>query len=316
MAGQGSIAAMKARAASLSAGAQQEVEKGILLMVAAMLLIPGIDAIAKSLSATVPAGQVAWSRFFFQVLYMAPLVLMSGRIAPGRNMGFHALRGLLLSMATLFFFWALKYLPLAEAISIFFVEPLILTLLAAAFLGETIGWRRLSAVAVGFLGALLVIRPSFEVFGWAAVLPLGAALCFAVYLVLTRHLAPREDAATMQFYAGIFGTIALSVALWAGGAADIAVLDPVWPTAWEWILMAGLGAIAASGHMLVVHAFRRAPPAVLAPFQYLEIISATALGLLIFGDFPDAVTWLGVAVIVSSGLYVFHRERRAARTAT
>ena len=306
---------MKARAASLSAGAQQEVEKGILLMVAAMLLIPGIDAIAKSLSATVPAGQVAWSRFFFQVLYMAPLVIVGGRLRPNGNLLLHALRGLLIAGATLFFFWGLKYLPMAEAISIFFVEPLILTLLAAAFLGETIGWRRLSAVAVGFLGALVIIRPSFELFGWAAVLPLCAALCFAVYLVLTRHLARQEDAATMQFYAGIFGCLTLSLALGAGGAAGIPVLDPVWPTPWEWILMAGLGAIAASAHMFVVHAFRRAPPAVLAPFQYLEIISATALGFVIFGDFPDAVTGLGVAIIVGSGLYVFHRERKAARSA-
>ncbi len=306
---------MKARAASLSAGAQQDVEKGILLMVVGMLLIPGIDAIAKSLSATVPAGQVAWSRFFFQTLYMAPLVLMGGQLWPRGHLGLHALRGLLIAGATLFFFWGLKYLPMAEAISIFFVEPLILTLLAAVFLGEAIGWRRLGAVAVGFLGALVIIRPSFELFGWATLLPLCAALCFAVYLVLTRHLARHENAATMQLYAGIFGCLTLSLALWVGGALEMPVLDPVWPTPWEWILMAGLGAIAAGAHMFVVHAFRRAPPAVLAPFQYLEIISATALGFLIFGDFPDAVTWLGVAIIVASGLYVFHRERKVARSA-
>lgn len=304
---------MKARAATVPAAAGREVETGILLMVVAMLLIPGIDAIAKTLSATVPAGQVAWSRFFFQVIYMAPFALLGGGLRLGRSLPLHALRGTLIALATLFFFWGLKYLPLAEAISIFFVEPLILTLLAAMFLGEPIGLRRMSAVAVGFVGALLIVRPSWEIFGWAAVLPLCAALCFAFYLVLTRRLARQESAAGLQLYAGLFGCLTLSLALWAGAEGGIEVIDPVWPTPWEWGLMAALGAIATTGHLFVVHAFRRAAPAILAPFQYLEIISATVLGLMVFGDFPDAATWLGVAIIVASGLYVFHRERRAAR---
>ncbi|MCG8357986.1 MAG: DMT family transporter [Kiloniellales bacterium] len=306
---------MTGQAASAQAGkgAGREVETGILFMVVGMLLVPGIDAIAKVLSASVPAGQVAWARFFFQTLYLAPFALMAGPIALNRWLWIHVLRGLLLALATLFFFWSVKYLPLADAISIFFVSPLILTLLAALFLGETIGWRRLSAVLVGFAGALLIVQPSYAVFGWASVLPLGAALTFATYLVLTRRLARVERATTMQFYAGAFGCLALSLALWAGAEADIPVIDPIWPTAWEWGLMAGLGVIGTGAHILVVHAFRRAPPSVLAPFQYLEIISATLLGLLIFGDFPSPTTWLGIAIIVASGLYVFYRERKTAR---
>jgi S-adenosylmethionine uptake transporter len=283
------------------------------LMLGAMLVLPGIDAIAKWLSGAISSGQVAWSRFFFQTLLMLPLFLRTrGRIVT-QALPLHALRGALIALATLMFFSALKYLPLADAISIFFVEPLILTLLSAVFLGESVGWRRLTAVVVGFAGALIVIRPSFGALGLPALLPLGTALTFAVYLILTRKLAQHEYPERMQFYAGLFGGLVMSVALAIGSVTDVAVLAFVWPDARQWLLLAGLGVIATAGHLLVVHAFRRAPAGLLAPFQYVEIIGATILGLVFFGDFPDAITWVGVAVIVGSGLYVFHREATLAR---
>lgn len=281
----------------------------MVLMIIGMLIIPGIDAIAKWLSASIPAGQVAWSRLLFQTLLMLPLFLRAPGMLFSSDIIIHAARGGLISIATLFFFAALKYLPMTDAIAIFFVEPLILTLLAAVFLGEKIGWRRLSAVVVGFTGALIVIRPNFQTFGWAAALPLGTAFSFAVYLILTRQLAQREHPVRMQFYSGVFGGIIMSIALGFGAATDIQVLSVVWPTAFEWVLLAGLGVIGTTAHLLVVYAFQRAPAGVLAPFQYIEIIGATILGLVIFGDFPDALTWCGVAIIVASGLYVFHRER-------
>ncbi len=285
----------------------------MVLMIIAMLILPGIDAIAKWLSPTIAAGQIAWSRFFFQTLLMLPLFLrVPGRVL-GPDLWLHAARGALIALATLLFFAALKFLPVADAIAIFFVEPLFLTLLAALFLGETLGWRRLSAVVMGLAGALLVIRPNFHAFGWAAALPLGTAGCFAVYLIITRQLAQREDPVRMQFYAGVFGALVMSAALGVGALTDAPVLVSVWPTAIEWALLAGLGLIATTGHLLVVHAFKRAPAGILAPFQYVEIIGATVLGLVIFGDFPDLLTWCGVAVIVASGIYVFHRERTLAR---
>ena len=283
------------------------------LMLLAMLILPGIDAIAKWLSSSISSGQVAWSRFFFQTLLMLPLFLRTRGPILTPALPLHALRGALIALATLLFFSALKYIPLADAISIFFVEPLILTLLGALFLGESVGWRRLTAVAVGFAGSLVVIRPSFSALGLPALLPLGTALSFAVYLILTRKLAQREYPERMQFYAGVFGGIVMSVALAAGELADISVLSFVWPDRWQWMLLAGLGVIATSGHLLVVHAFRRGPAGLLAPFQYVEIIGATILGLIFFGDFPDATTWVGVAIIVSSGMYVFHREATLAR---
>ncbi len=296
-----------------TAPAGTQTERAMVLMIIAMLILPGIDAIAKWLSPTIAAGQIAWSRFFFQTLLMLPLFLrVPGRVL-GPDLWLHAARGALIALATLLFFAALKFLPVADAIAIFFVEPLFLTLLAALFLGETLGWRRLSAVGVGLAGALLVIRPNFHAFGWAAALPLGTAGCFAVYLIITRQLAQREDPVRMQFYAGVFGALVMSAALGFGALADAPVLIAVWPSVTEWALLAGLGLIATTGHLLVVHAFKRAPAGILAPFQYVEIIGATVLGLVIFGDFPDLLTWCGVAVIVASGIYVFHRERTLAR---
>ena len=287
----------------------------MLIMAAAMLVLPGIDALAKLLSATIAPGQVAWSRFAVQSLLMLAGILAFRRRLTWDRIGVNAARGVTMSGATLCFFWGLKYLPLADAVAIFFVEPLILTLMSALFLGEKVGWRRLTAIAVGFGGALIVIRPSYEVFGWAAVLPLGAAMCFATYLLLTRYAAPGGDPVAMQFHSGVFGWLVMTAALGIGAVTDIAVLQAVWPTAREWLMLAGLGVIATAGHILVVIAFSRAPAGVLAPFQYLEILSATLLGLLIFGDFPDATRWLGVAIIIGSGLYVFHRERKLAAAA-
>lgn len=284
-------------------------QSAMLLMIGAMLMLPGIDAIAKWLSGSIASGQVAWSRMMFQTLLLAPAVLAGRRSIVGPGMGLHMLRGALISAATLCFFTALRYLPLADAISIFFVEPLVLTLLSAVFLGEPVGWRRLSAVGAGFAGALMIVRPGFAHFGWTALLPLATACIFATYLLLTRRLAQREEPVRMQFFAGLFGWAVMTGALAAGGAAGIHVLTPVWPSAVEWLLLAALGVIATAGHLLVVHAFKRAPATLLAPFQYIEIVSATLLGWILFADFPDLTTWCGIAIVVGAGLYVFHRER-------
>lgn len=285
----------------------------MLMMAAGVIMIPGIDAIAKHLSATLSPGQIAASRFLFQLVFLLPVILITGRKLLSGHPILNALRGALIALATLLFFWGLKYLPLADAISIFFVEPLVLTLIAALFLGERVGWRRLTAIGVGFIGALLVIRPSFQTIGLPAFLPLGAACSFAVYLALTRRVAAIDDVLTMQLWAGIFGLLTLGTALLFGDLARVPVLDATWPSTYEWSMLAALGAIATSGHLLIVGAFRRASPSILAPFQYLEILGATLLGVLIFGDFPGLATWTGIAIIVGSGLYVFHRERRLAR---
>ncbi len=295
-----------------AAGNRSQLQTGMIMVVIAMLILPGIDAIAKGLSDSLASGQIAWSRFLFQIIFLLPLALMSGGLRVGRAIWIHGARGVLIASATLMFFTSLTKLPLADAISIFFVEPFILTLLSAVFLREKVGWRRLLAVTVGFCGAMIIIRPSYEVFGLTALLPAGAACLFAVYIILTRLLVTSGGAIPMQFYAGVFGFLTMSIGLWFGSESGVAILTPVWPTTEEWLWLGGLGAIATSGHMLIVLAIRRIGAGLIAPFQYLEIISSVILGLVFFGDFPDQITWTGIALIVASGLYVFYRERKLA----
>ncbi|MDH3630251.1 MAG: DMT family transporter [Gammaproteobacteria bacterium] len=287
----------------------------MVMMIAAMLMLPGIDAIAKWLSGSVSSGQVTWSRFFFQIILMSPLLLKTRGPWFTPALALHAARGSLIAFATLFFFSGLAYLPLADAIAIFFIEPLLVTLLSALFFKEAIHWRRISAISFGFVGALIIIRPTFSEVGFAALYPVAAAFCFSFYIVLTRKLVRHEDPIRLQFFAGIFGCLVMSIALSYGTAQGVLILTAAWPTTDHWMLLGALGLIATVCHLLVVYAYRLASIGILAPFQYVEIIGATILGLVIFDEFPDTVTWLGVAIIVGSGMYVFHREAKLAATA-
>ena len=290
--------------------------RAMLMMIIAMLMLPGIDAIAKWLSGSVSSGQVTWSRFLFQIIFMFPLLLKTRGPWFTPALALHAARGSLIAFATLFFFSGLAYLPLADAIAIFFIEPLLVTLLSALFFGEAIHWRRISAISLGFVGALIIIRPTFVEVGYAALYPVGAAFCFSFYIVLTRKLVRHEDPIRLQFFAGVFGCLVMSIALGYGTSVDIAILAATWPSTNHWLLLGGLGLIATGCHLLVTYAYRLASIGILAPFQYVEIIGATVLGLVIFNEFPDAVTWVGVSIIVGSGMYVFHREARLAATTT
>jgi S-adenosylmethionine uptake transporter len=304
------------RAVTLSARSEELgrstrlLSQGMALMVLAMLMLPGIDAVAKLVSGSISAGQAAWARFFFQIVLLAPFVIWRGEFSWDRTIWAHAARGFLIALATLLFFTAIRVMPLADAIAIFFVQPFIVTLLAAAILGEAFGWRRMVAILFGFVGALLIIKPSYEAFGLTALLPVGTAVSFALYVILTRWLVQSSSPLSMQFLAGVFGLITMSAALAFGKAHGISVLTPAWPTIAQWQLLALLGIIATTGHVLVVMAYSRASVAVLAPFQYLEIVSATTLGFMLFNDLPDLLTWVGIGIIVSSGLFVFYRERQ------
>ncbi len=277
----------------------------------AMLLIPGIDAIAKWLAGTVSPAQIALARFVFQTLFMLPFVLHARDRLMTPYLHYHALRGTMIALATVFFFTGLIYLPIADAIAIFFIEPLLVTLLSMLFFREIVGWRRISAIVIGFTGALIVIRPSFVYVGWAVLYPVSAALCFAFYILLTRRLALAEHPIRLHFLAGIFGSLVLTLALAVGAFHTTVMFSFVIPTAHQFLLLVCLGLIATFAHLLIIFAYRQAPISILAPFQYIEIIGATILGVVIFDDFPQLGTWIGIALIVGSGIYVFHREAKS-----
>jgi drug/metabolite transporter (DMT)-like permease len=202
-------------------------------------------------------------------------------------------------------------MPLADVFAIYFVEPFMLVALMAVFLKEKVGWARWIAIVVGFGGAMIVIQPSFAIFGLKSLLPVACAFLFALYLFMNRAIGDADPPLTMQTISGLGGTLFMGVVLIAGDSAGIADFEiSLPPTMFILCLLLVLGALSAYGHLLVLRAFRLAPISILAPFQYFEIISATILGFLVFGDFPTPSKWLGIVIIVGSGLYVIWRERR------
>ena len=285
-------------------------QAGIALMATAMMFAPLMDMFAKLLTDTMAPGSIAAGRFVMQSVILLPLVFVARQWV--RPDPLHALAGCLLGTGLVLLTAALKHMPLPNVIAIFFVEPLILTLMSAYILGEGLGWRRLSAVTAGLLGALVVIRPNWEAFGPAAVYPVLTAFCFASYLIVTRVMTRRGGLLALQFWTGAFAALALAGAVALGNALGAPALALTWPGEREMVILVCMGLLAAVAHQMLVNAFARAEAGVLAPLQYLEIISATLIGWFVFGDFPDALTWLGTAIIIVAGLYVIHRERQLA----
>ena len=291
---------------------QRAVMRGLGLVLIARVLLPAQDAAAKLVSASVSVGQINWARFALQTLFTLPFLvaaqglrgLMPNRVWP------NAVRGALIVLSSGFFFAAIQAMPLADALAIFFVSPFILTILSAVVEKEHVGWRRRIAVGVGFLGALIVIRPSYSVFGAVALLPLLAAGIFAVYALMTRRFSACDSPLTMQFAAGLSGTVLMSLVLAAGFAFDLPEIAPSPLDLAALAVLLLMGVCGTAGHLLLVQAARHVPASLFAPFMYLEIVTATILGYFLFGDFPDFWKWVGIAVIVGSGAYVFWRESR------
>ncbi len=293
---------------------QPEVMTGLILMVLTVLVSPLIDIFAKLAITTVPAAEITAARFLLQAACILP-VLLWRRIPFGfspTNSAFNALRGGIICVSMICFVTTLSVMPVADAIAIFFVEPIILTILSSIFLKETIGWRRYSACGVGFFGALLIIQPSFEQVGPIALLPVVTAFGIAIFILLTRIRAANENPWAMQFQSGIWGLVFCSLILAIGQGGGSSLFDPVMPDVRAMLYLLGVGLSAAVSSMLGVYAYRAAPASVLAPLQYFEIVSATGLAWMVFGDFPDALKWLGIAIIIGSGLYIIWRERRLA----
>jgi drug/metabolite transporter (DMT)-like permease len=279
------------------------------IMVLAMMLVPIGDAMSKFLTPILNPFEIAFWRFALQgVVLGLVIVVLRKRLELGPVL--LLLLGGITSAAVLSaLIGAFVVMPIATAIAIFFVEPLILTVLSAVLLGERTGWRRYGAVLVGLVGAIIVIRPSWDIFGWASLLPLIAALAFALNAIIMRRLSRQMNSVSIQFWFALIASLLLGAGLLATGQMSLVSSSGI-DFSGPWTMLAIMGILSAFTFFLFAEAFRRTPASTLAPFQYLEIIGATLIGYLVFGDFPDVWTWVGTAIILASGLYVFHRERR------
>ena len=276
---------------------------GIGLMLTAMAVLPFLDAIAKYLGQQgVPVMQIVWARLFFGALLTMPFALkQAGLKGLVPNMPvMHTIRAALLIAATAFFFMALHYLSIADTLAIFLVQPLIVTLLSPLVLGETVGIRRWTAVIIGFIGTLIIIRPGFQALNPGVFLALAAGASLAVYLLLTRRIAGSAPAMVTSFYTALMGAIITTVIV-------LFVWQP--PTLAQWGLFVLLAAIANGGHYLIIRAYDHAEASLLAPLAYSEMIMATVLGWYIFGDFPDLWTFVGVGILIACAIYISWRER-------
>ncbi|MEM8592294.1 MAG: DMT family transporter [Pseudomonadota bacterium] len=286
---------------------------GILLMLAFCALIPFSDALGKILGATLPIALIVFVRVATQFALLTPLAKARGEqlLPPARFRALIVLRTLLYITGIGLMFTALRFLPLADAVAIAFVMPFIMLLLGHWFLGEEVGPRRIIACAVGFAGTLMVIQPSFAEIGPLALLPLGVAVTFAIFMLLTRQIAKEIEPVALQAITGAVAALILAPLLALGsylGWADIRFGAVSSYEAW---LLAGMAVIGSVAHLLMTWSLRLAPSATLAPMQYLEIPFATLLGYLIFRDLPNGLAALGILVTISAGLYIIARERAA-----
>ena len=277
---------------------------GIALMCGAVACFALLDTTAKYLNLYMSTLQVVWARYTGAFLF--PFMVSNPWTRPGLTRTKRPLlqvaRSVLLLTSTLCNFAALRYLQLDEAIALIFSTPFFVAALSGPMLGEWVRWRRWTAIAVGFAGVLVVTRPGAGSFHAAALLSLSAALCYALYSITTRILARTNSNETTLFYSNIVGALAL-----------LPVVPLVWTTPSDPLviaLMVATGAIGSFGHYLLIAAHRLAPAAVLSPFIYTEIVLVTALGFLVFGNMPNRFTLTGAAIVVASGLYMLHRERK------
>jgi drug/metabolite transporter (DMT)-like permease len=291
----------------MSVPPSSSVTRGIALMILAILLFTAMDATAKGLIERYPAPQVVWARFAGQLLIVLVLLnLRTPQLLRTRHPGLHLARSAFQLGATGLFFLSLPHVGLAEATALTDINPVLITVGAAIFLGERLGPRRIAGVVVALIGALIILRPGLGVFSPYALLPLGAAVCYTGNALLTRHLGPKEPVWTALLHASIFGTVVSALAL-----------PFVWvPISGADLLLFGLvGVLGTGAQLCIIRSFSTTEAAVVAPFAYLGIIFATFWGALLYDQWPDAWTLIGALVIVVAGLYVWHRETQAARNA-
>lgn len=289
-----------------TAAARPSALSGIGLMVLSVLLFTTMDMLVKLASERFPIGQIVFVRNFFAFLPVLIVISRSGGLAAirTRNLMAHLFRGGIGILAMACFFLSYSLLPLGEAVSLGSSGPLFMTALSVPLLGEKVGLRRWSAVIVGFVGVLIMMRPGSGVFQPAALVAITAALCYAIAMTQVRRLSRSESSSAIVFYFTLFATIV--------GAATLP-FDAVMPTWSEMPLLVAIGLIGGVAQFTMTAAFRRTAVAIIAPFDYLGLVFAMTLGYLVWGDLPDVWLVTGAAIVVASGIYIVHREAMLGR---
>tara|TARA_B100000965_G_C19437567_1_gene689312 strand:+ start:34 stop:882 length:849 start_codon:yes stop_codon:yes gene_type:complete len=275
--------------------------KAIIFNLSAWVMLPIMDGFAKYLSSTIPVLQITWSRYFFTVIIVLPVMFLffKKNLKWTEQPKLQLIRGLLLFSANILFFYSISIISLAKALTLAFIAPLIVTILSPIFLNEKVGFRRWAAVITGFIGSLIVLRPGFVDINFASIAALGTGFLYGIYLIVTRKLHNSDHPLLTLLLTGVVGAIIGST-----------IMPLVWvqPTLNEWLMMFAIGFFASIGHLLLILSLRYADASKLAPFGYFEIITNIIIGYYFFSQFPDSWTFLGLFVIISSGIYIFRRE--------
>jgi len=276
--------------------------KAISYNLLAWALLPFMDTIAKYLSSDLSFFQITWSRYFFTVFFTLPFMFFFFRknLTWSTQPKLQIYRGLTLFFANILFFYSISVISMAKALTLAFIAPLITTALSPIFLGEKVGFRRWSAVLVGFVGSLIVVRPGFIEFNLASLAALGTGFFYGIYLIITRKLHSSDNPLLTLLLTGVVGVVIASF-----------LVPIVWisPTFNQWSLLALMGIFACLGHLFLILSLKYADASKLAPFGYFEIVTNVILGYYFFGDFPHYWTWLGLSIIICSGIYIFFREK-------
>jgi len=276
--------------------------KAISYNLLAWALLPFMDTIAKYLSSDLSFFQITWARYFFTVFFTLPFMFFFFRknLTWSTQPKLQIFRGLTLFCANILFFYSISIISMAKALTLAFVAPLITTALSSFFLGEKVGLRRWSAVIVGFVGSLIVVRPGFIEFNLASVAALGTGFFYGIYLVITRKLHSSDSPLLTLLLTGVVGAVVATF-----------FVPIVWinPSSHQWGLLALMGVFACLGHLFLILSLKYADASKLAPFGYFEIVTNVILGYYFFGDFPHYWTWVGLTIIICSGVYISFRER-------
>jgi drug/metabolite transporter (DMT)-like permease len=277
--------------------------RGILFMISAMVFLPVKDGMAKILGGAYPPLQIIWAQFCIVYLVLAPIIVFrygAGMLRP-RPLGLQVLRGVFTVWGIGFFYWAVRYIPLASTTAIYFLAPLIVTALSPLVLKERVDLRRWIAVVVGFLGVSLILRPDPHAFNKGSLIAFIGGISIGLFYISNRKLADQTPAVVMLAHSVLIGAVLTSFAV-----------PLVWvpPRAADFALITGFVLCALVGQGLLMASFKHAPASIVAPFQYSAIISATLFGFIVLGEFPDWPTFLGIAVVVGSGVYIAVREGR------